>query len=197
MQRKSPRCSRTFSKRTVANQSAGGSQRESTSFRAATQPVGTEGRALGVLSEEAMIVGKIKLTADVRTNRIHVVTRPINMPFIRRLIREFDANVEFGKPVTRYLRYVSAGDVLPVLVQALTEPGVEAGAATTGGGRQVRPRNRNNNGAQVPTGPGRHRTTGVRTGETGSTLNISEELATRASGHRSASGHDRKRQTHR
>ena len=97
-------------------------------------PVGSEGRGLGVLSEEAVVVGKIKLTADVRTNRIHVVTRPINMPFIRRLIREFDANVEFGKPVTRPLRYISAGEVLPVLVQALTEPGVEAGAATTGGG---------------------------------------------------------------
>src|SRR6266508_2618834 len=96
-------------------------------------PVGIEGKALGVLSEEAVVVGKIKLTADVRTNRIHVVTRPINMPFIRRLIREFDANVEFGKPVTRFLKYISAGEVLPVLVQALTEPGVEAGAATTGG----------------------------------------------------------------
>ncbi len=88
-----------------------------------------------------MVVGKIKLTADVRTNRIHVVTRPINMPFIRRLIREFDANVEFGKPVTRPLRYISAGEVLPVLVQALTEPGTEAGRRSAhcgGGAAQVR-----------------------------------------------------------
>ena len=37
-------------------------------------PVGAEGKGLGVLSEEAVVVGKIKLTADVRTNRIHVVT---------------------------------------------------------------------------------------------------------------------------
>src|SRR5439155_9921243 len=83
-------------------------------------------------TEEAVVVGKIKLTADVRTNRIHVVTRPINMPFIRRLIREFDANVEFGHPVSRSLRYISAGDVLPVLVQALTEPGAAAPAAEAG-----------------------------------------------------------------
>ena len=89
------------------------------------QPVPIESGGAGVLSEEAVIVGKIKLTPDVRTNRIHVVTRPINMPFIRQLIHEFDANVEFAKPVTRYLRYISAGDVLPVLVQALTEPGAE------------------------------------------------------------------------
>ena len=56
------------------------------------------------------------------------------MPFIRQLIHEFDANVEFAKPVTRYLQYVSAGDILPVLVQALTEPGTEQGAGA--GGRE-------------------------------------------------------------
>src|SRR5438045_7020677 len=99
------------------------------------QPVPIESGGAGVLSEEAVIVGKIKLTPDVRTNRIHVVTRPINMPFIRELIHEFDANVEFAKPVTRYLQYISAGDVLPVLVQALTEPGTEgAGAGGLPGG---------------------------------------------------------------
>src|SRR5947208_12741721 len=96
-------------------------------------PMGDSGGG-GLLSEEAVIVGKIKITPDVRTNRIHVVTRPINMPFIRPLIHEFDANVEFAKPVTRYLKYVSAGDILPVLVQALTEPGAEGGAGAGGGG---------------------------------------------------------------
>src|SRR5213083_289945 len=101
---------------------------------AVPQPMPVEAGG-GILSEEAVIVGKIKITPDVRTNRIHIVTRPINMPFIRELIHEFDANVEFGKPVTRYLKYVSAGEVLPVLVQALTEPGMEgAGAAPSGGG---------------------------------------------------------------
>ena len=40
-----------------------------------------------VLSEDSLIVGKIKLEADVRTNRIHVVTRPINMPFIEQVDR--------------------------------------------------------------------------------------------------------------
>src|SRR3989442_2616390 len=89
-------------------------------------PVEAETPTYTGLSEEAMVLGKIKLTADVRTNRIHVVTRPINMPFLRKLISEFDANVEFGKPVTRPLKYISAGDVLPVLVQALAEPGAGA-----------------------------------------------------------------------
>ncbi|MEY2528154.1 MAG: ral secretion pathway protein, partial [Verrucomicrobiota bacterium] len=83
--------------------------------------------AFAALSEDSIVVGKIKIAADVRTNRIHVITRPVNMPFVRKLIAEFDANVEFGKPVTRPLRYISAADVLPVLVQALTEPGSNQG----------------------------------------------------------------------
>src|SRR5215472_1266984 len=152
---------------------------------AVPQPVPVEAGGGGVLSEEAVIVGKIKVTPDVRTNRIHVVTRPINMPFIRQLIHEFDANVEFGKPVTRYLRYISAGDVLPVLVQALTEPGMEAGGAgPTGGGAlpgaspsqgQPQTRRAGYTGSSPFSG-----LTGGEMGGTagGSTLNISEELST-------------------
>jgi general secretion pathway protein D len=151
------------------------------------QPIPVEAGGAGVLSEEAVIVGKIKITPDVRTNRIHIVTRPINMPFIRQLIHEFDANVEFGKPVTRYLQYVSAGDVLPVLVQALTEPGTEGGGAGAGAvpgggapGQSPQPRQQNRGtssygGAGALGGLGG--TSGTATGG-GSTLNISEELST-------------------
>ncbi len=139
-------------------------------------PVESETGGLGDgLSEEAVVVGKIKLTADVRTNRIHVVTRPINMPFIRKLIREFDANVEFGKPVTRPLRYISAADVLPVLVQSLTEPGTTAQAGAEGGASpppQAQP------GRTSTPSPYTGGTTGTSTTSTGTTLNISEELTT-------------------
>jgi general secretion pathway protein D len=148
------------------------------------QPVPeAETAALTGLTEEAVVVGKIKLTADVRTNRIHVVTRPINMPFIRKLVREFDANVAFAKPVTRYLKYISAGDVLPVLVQALTEPGAaqaaqpggpEAGGAGATPGASPPPQ-RGGLGAATPyTSPA----AGVSGTATTSTLNISEELST-------------------
>ncbi|MFN2540580.1 MAG: secretin N-terminal domain-containing protein, partial [Chthoniobacterales bacterium] len=145
------------------------------------QPVPQEGEAPGyaVLSEEAMVVGKIKLTADVRTNRIHVVTRPINMPFLRKLISEFDANVEFGKPVTRPLRYISASDVLPVLVQALSEPGTggQAGAgpeAAASPGASIPPRRPPTGAVSSP-----YTTTGgfSSSGSSG-TLNVSEELET-------------------
>jgi general secretion pathway protein D len=145
------------------------------------QPMPIEGGG-SLLSEEAIIVGKIKLTPDVRTNRIHVVTRPINMPFIRQLIHEFDANVEFAKPVTRYLKYVSAGEVLPVLVQALTEPGTEGGGAGAGGGGGLIP------GASPSQGQAQRKAnytggtnsfTGSESGTAGGgTLNISEELST-------------------
>jgi type II secretion system protein D len=148
------------------------------------QPIPVEAGGAGILSEEAIIVGKIKLTPDVRTNRIHVVTRPINMPFIRQLIHEFDANVEFGKPVTRPLRYISAGEVLPVLVQALTEPGTEgegAGAGAVPGGapgQSPQPRPRPGGTSSYTGGQnalGSSSTTGTGGG---STINISEELST-------------------
>jgi general secretion pathway protein D len=141
---------------------------------------------LAGLTEESVVVGKIKLSADVRTNRIHVITRPVNMPFIRRLISQFDANVEFAKPVTRPLRYISAADVLPVIVEALTEPGAttEAGAAAGAapGASPTQPR-RTTTASTATTGGAATSTTsttggGAYGGSSGSTLNISEELST-------------------
>src|SRR5207253_10287695 len=98
---------------------------------------------------------------------------------------EFDANVEFAKPVTRYLKYVSAGDILPVLVQALTEPGAEqgAGAGGQGGLPGVGPSPGQGQGQQRQGGTGTSPLTSNYSGSqsgsgTGSSLNISEELST-------------------
>jgi general secretion pathway protein D len=133
--------------------------------------------ALAALSEDSIVVGKIKIAADVRTNRIHIITRPINMRFIRKLISEFDANVEFGKPVTRPLRYVSAADILPVLVQALTEPGsngqgADSGAGAAPGGNTQQPRPRSTNSSS-----GFDSSSG---GSNGGSQGFSEELSTTA-----------------
>lgn len=146
------------------------------------QPVQYEGGDLGALtalSEDSVVVGKIKLAADVRTNRIHVITRPVNMAFIRRLIAEFDANVEFAKPVTRPLRYISAADVLPVIVQALTEPGAD-GAGGAAGGANLNP--------NAPQQPNQNRvpsssastSSDFGSGNTGGSQSFSEELSTQA-----------------
>jgi general secretion pathway protein D len=140
-------------------------------------PTDNDVGALIGLSEESVVVGKIKLAADVRTNRIHVITRPINMPFIKKLIAEFDANVEFAKPVTRPLRYVSASDVLPVLIQALTEPGENQQGGDQGAqgqNQQQQPnqrRNLNNN-------QNNNLYNTADSASSGSNLNISEELST-------------------
>ncbi len=104
--------------------------------------------ALGGMTEDAIVVGKIQITADVRTNRVHVVTRPINMPLVRRLIEEFDANTPFADPVKRRLKFVSARDILPILVQSLTEPGSDQSGAGGAAGAQGRPAGQT--GAQNP-----------------------------------------------
>lgn len=138
--------------------------------------------SLTALSEDSVVVGKIKLSADVRTNRIHVITRPVNMPFVRRLIGEFDANVEFAKPVTRPLRYISAADVLPVIVQTLTEPGgnqpggADAGANPNAQAQQQQQQNRRPSNTASTTSDFGSSSSG---GESGG-LNVSEELSTQA-----------------
>ena len=86
------------------------------------------------LSGDSIIYGRITLTPDVRTNRVYVVTSPVNLPLIESLLKEYDADTPFATPVRRALQFVSAKDVLPILVQALTEPGSDAsGNGTTPG----------------------------------------------------------------
>jgi len=85
----------------------------------------TNGKTAATLSEDSLIVGKIKIEADLRTNRIHVITRPVNLPFISTLIAELDSGIPLGEPSTRPLRFVLAGDVLDVVAGAVAEPGVE------------------------------------------------------------------------
>jgi general secretion pathway protein D len=146
----------------------------------ATTQVTAEGdlSAFTALTEENIVVGKIKMAADVRTNRIHVITRPINMPFIKKLISEFDANVEFAKPVTRALRYISAAEVLPVIVQTLTEPGSNqaAGAETTNPAAPQQQAQQNQRRTTSTTS-----TTGFdSSSSTSGSQNFSEELSTQA-----------------
>jgi len=158
------------------------------------QPVATEAGAVNLssqapsvtidntgatgLSEDSVIVGRIKLTADIRTNRIHVITRPINLPFVRRLIREFDSDIRFAEPAKRALKYISASDVLDVIVKAITAPGEKPEeASTTGAGK--------NAGNSQNGGPGNYSqanlggTSSSSSSGTGD-LNVSEGLSTQA-----------------
>ena len=88
---------------------------------------------LPLLSGESLIQGRITLTADIRTNRVHVVTSPVNMPLVERLLEEYDADTPFAQPVRFPLRFVTAGDMLPILVDSLKEQGSEGGNSPTSG----------------------------------------------------------------
>jgi general secretion pathway protein D len=126
------------------------------------------------LTEDSIIVGKIKLTADERTNRIHVVTREVNLPFIRKLIHEFDSDVKFGEPSARVLRYVAAGDVLDIVVKAITEKGDEnaANAASQTNTNQNRQNNNQNAGTNLLG------SSSSSSSSSGGGLSVSEGLAT-------------------
>jgi general secretion pathway protein D len=134
--------------------------------------------ALTALTEDSIVVGKIKIAADVRTNRIHVITRPINMPFVRKLIAEFDANVAFGKPIARPLRYISAAEILPVLVQALTEPGSSSQGGAEGGAPGANPQPTASRTSSTRTTGGFDSSGGF--GNSSGSQSFSEELSTQA-----------------
>jgi type II secretion system protein D len=77
--------------------------------------------------------GDIQLIADTRTNRILIVTRPMNMDYIKKLIEEFDVAVDLSDPYEQPLNYVAASDMLPILADMLQEEGDEGGAGDAGG----------------------------------------------------------------
>jgi general secretion pathway protein D len=135
-------------------------------------------------NEESIIAGKIKITADKRTNRLHVVTRPANMPFIEKLIREFDANVAFGTPISRPLKYVKATDILQAVVKAISDPGAKEDAGAAGGsrnGRQSQQTNNNSNGSLFGNNGNQGGSFGGDSGGSGGTgFNVSEGLSTDA-----------------
>lgn len=94
---------------------------------------------LGGMTEDSMVAGKVRLTADERTNRIYVVSRPSNIPVLRKLIQQFDEDVPFNEPLVRPLKFVSAGDILDALVKAVSDPGTkDTGVAGAGGNAQGR-----------------------------------------------------------
>lgn len=95
-----------------------------------------------VMNERNIVAGTVQLIPDARTNRILIVTRPINFSYIKSLILAFDESANVTAPFERPLKYVSSGDVLPVLQKALAETKEDAqGAAAPGQNNQ----NRNNN----------------------------------------------------
>jgi type II secretion system protein D len=98
------------------------------------------GGAAGAQFESNLVIGETQIVADPRTNRILVVTRPVNFPYIKQLIEQLDAPVPLDSVLERPLQFVAAGDVLPVL-QDLLSDGEESGTGSgaTRAGQQSAP----------------------------------------------------------
>jgi type II secretion system protein D len=94
-------------------------------------------------TEDNIVVGKVRITADKRTNRLHVVSRPVNMKLIRALIHEYDSPSPLEPPAVRPLRFRPVEEVLDAIIAAVKDPGEKSGsgggAPTTGalGGSQA------------------------------------------------------------
>jgi type II secretion system protein D len=85
---------------------------------AATPTRDLEGPAM---NEHHLISGSAQIVSDERSNRLLVVTRPSNLPFLHQLIGDLDEDSAVGVPQRRDLKYVMAGDILPALEAALAE----------------------------------------------------------------------------
>ncbi len=92
------------------------------------------GAAGGGQFESNLVIGETQIVADPRTNRILVVTRPINFPYLKALIEQLDAPVPLDAVLERPLQFVSATDILPVLTDMLTDSGEESTGGGAGGG---------------------------------------------------------------
>jgi len=112
------------------------------------------------------VSGDIQLIADPRTNRILIVTRPMNMDYIKKMISEFDISVELSDPYEQSLNYVSASDMLPILQDMLQEEGDDAAATGATGATRT-----------VSGGIGVGGVTGGSTGTSGTTANPADILS--------------------
>ena len=108
---------------------AGGEQGPAVPGQPGAQPVsaGPAGTSdAGLLGSQAQVI------PDTRTNRILVLARPENVPYFVSLIGQFDAAVGAAEPLEYHLRYISAGEVLPVLSDLLAEDQVQPGQGQPG-----------------------------------------------------------------
>jgi type II secretion system protein D len=72
-------------------------------------------------NEHNLISGTATILSDPRSNRLLVITRPVNIPFLEQMIGQLDQSSTFQMPQRRPLRYVLANDILPALEAALAE----------------------------------------------------------------------------
>jgi general secretion pathway protein D len=79
------------------------------------------GNEAPLLNEHDLLSGPTQIVPDPRSNRILIISRPVNMPFLRQMIAELDRPDDYLQPQSRALKYVLAGDILPALAAALAQ----------------------------------------------------------------------------
>jgi len=74
----------------------------------------------------------INIIADLRTNRIFLMGRPVDIAFVESLILDFDAPSTDRNFLQRKLRYLRVGEFMPIAQDAIE--GTMGGSSTGGGG---------------------------------------------------------------
>lgn len=90
--------------------------------------------AMGMVPPGSQGSSGIKLISDKRTNRILVMCRPPQFKYVRNLIKQFDQPTDLTKPFERFLQYISAAEVLPVIQDLLSDDPTGAQGGSGGGG---------------------------------------------------------------
>jgi general secretion pathway protein D len=125
-------------------------------------------------NEHNLISGTAQILPDPRSNRLLVITRPVNMPFLEQMIGQLDQPDIFMVPQRRSLKYVLAQDILPALEAALAvgkdqEDQLKKDQSTA----QAKNPNQPQQGQTSPTS-----TAGASSGGTGSVAAITPQLQT-------------------
>ncbi len=96
-------------------------------------------------NERSLLSGSVQIEADPRSNELVIITRPVNMPYLRKMIDRLDRADAFAVPRVRQLHYVLAQNILPGLEAAVAQgkeeqeqaqgsasgaPGASSGSAT-------------------------------------------------------------------
>jgi general secretion pathway protein D len=94
-------------------------------------PVPGAPQAAGASSSGAGEAPPIQIVPDIRTNRIFVMARPLDLVFIESLVKEFDTPSDQRNFLRRKLKFLAVGDFLDVASDALSR--AFGGAASSGG----------------------------------------------------------------
>lgn len=92
-------------------------------------------QAASNVAPSSLALGDDQVLADTRTNRIILMTRPLNLPYLVSLVTRFDEAVEVMDPFERPLMFANASEILPVLGNLLAES-EEDKTDVTGGNQQ-------------------------------------------------------------